>query len=412
MARECMRLVFLLIFHLGLTYGSRRANLLMSHADMVVNPTAEEPSGLCESVVTPHGYPCKEYKVTTGDGYILSLHNIPRGRLEKGIEEGKRQPVLLQHGVLMDGMTWLLGNPDESLGYILADSGFDVWIGNTRGTQYSLNHQYLDPKKKAYWAWSWDELVEHELPAIVGFVHSQTGQKIHYVGHSLGTLVALASFSEGRLVDVLKSAALLCPIAYLSHMTTPIGQVAAKAFIGEIMSSLLGIPEFNPKTPVVADILTGLCKQSGFNCYDLLTSITGKNCCLNSSNVEFVLKFEPQPTSTKNMVHLAQMVRNGVLTKFDHGNPAMNMLHYAQFNPPVYNLSHIPNDLPLFLSYGGQDALSVVPDVQLLLDRLKFHDVGKLSVQFVEDFAHADFVMGVTAKSVVYNAIIAFFNHH
>lgn len=112
------------------------------------------------------------------------------------------------------------------------------------------------------------------------------------------------------------------------------------------------------------------------------------------------------------MVHLAQMIRNGVLTKFDYGNPAMNMLHYAHFNPPVYNLSHIPNDLPLFLSYGGQDALSVVPDVQLLLDSLKFHDVDKLSVQFVEDFAHADFVMGVTAKSIVYDPIIAFFNHH
>lgn len=38
---------------------------------------------------------------------------------------------------------------------------------------------------QAYWAWSWDELVEYELPAIVGFVHSQTGQKMHYVGHSL-----------------------------------------------------------------------------------------------------------------------------------------------------------------------------------------------------------------------------------
>lgn len=47
-------------------------------------------------------------------------------------------------------------------------------------------------------------------------------------------MIALASFSEGRLVDKLKSAALLSPIAYLSHMTTALGVVAAKAFVGEV----------------------------------------------------------------------------------------------------------------------------------------------------------------------------------
>lgn len=104
--------------------------------------------------------------------------------------------------------------------------------------------------------------------------------------------------------------------------------------------------------------------------------------------------------------------RNGLVTKFDYGDPAANMLHYSQLSPPLYNMSNIPRDLPLFLSYGGQDALSDVNDVQLLLDCLKFHDVDKLTVQFVKDFAHGDFVMGVTAKSIVYNAVIAFFNHH
>lgn len=34
--------------------------------------------------------------------------------------------------------------------------------------------------------------------------------------------------------------------------------------------------------------------------------IEGKNCCLNSSTVELFLKNEPQSTSVKNMVHLAQ----------------------------------------------------------------------------------------------------------
>lgn len=87
-----------------------------------------------------------------------------------------------------------------------------------------------------------------------------------------GTLVALAAFSEGRVVDQLKSAALLTPVAYLAHITTPIGILLAKAFVGEVtvtnmpaciayilcsdcsddltdkqvLSDFLGVAEFNP----------------------------------------------------------------------------------------------------------------------------------------------------------------------
>lgn len=46
--------------------------------------------------------------------------------------------------------------------------------------------------------------------------------------------MALAAFSEGKQTDKVKSAALLSPIAYLSHMTTALGVVAAKAFVGEV----------------------------------------------------------------------------------------------------------------------------------------------------------------------------------
>lgn len=88
------------------------------------------------------------------------------------------------------------------------------------------------------------------------------------------------------------------------------------------------------------------------------------------------------------------------------------MEHYGVPKPPIYNLSNIPNDFPLFISYGGQDALSDPKDVANLLDDLKLHDEGKLSVQYIKDYAHADFIMGITAKDVVYDKIISFFNRN
>ncbi|KAK4710570.1 hypothetical protein R3W88_005083 [Solanum pinnatisectum] len=368
-------------------------------------------SGMCASAVIVHGYKCHEFEVTTDDGYILSVQRIPEGRVGGGGGPNtNRQPVLLQHGVLVDGVTWLQNSPAQSPAMILADNGFDVWISNIRGTRYSRRHVTLDPDSADYWNWTWDDLVVHDLPALVDLVFKQTGRKIHYIGHSMGTLIALASFSEGKQIDKVKSAALLSPVAYLSHMTTALGDVAARAFVSEI-TTIFGLAEFNPRGEPVSDFLKVLCAQAGVDCYDLITALTGKNCCLNASTVDHFLKNEPQSTSTKNLVHLSQTVRDGVLSKYDYGSNDFNQAHYGETKPPRYNLTNIPHDFPLFLSYGGQDALSDVQDVGTLLDNLKYHDVEKLHVQYIKDYAHADFIIGITAKDIVYNQIISFFRN-
>ncbi|CAL9774666.1 unnamed protein product [Musa acuminata subsp. burmannicoides] len=366
--------------------------------------------GVCTAVVSPQGYECREYEVKTQDGYILTMHRIPQGR--GGGSAGKRQPVLLQHGVLSDGLTWLLNPPRQSLPFVLADNGFDVWITHGRGTRWSRRHESLKTSDTAYWAWSWDELASYDLPATVGFVFRKTGQKLHYVGHSMGTLTALSAFSEGKLVDKIKSAALLTPVAYLTSMTTTIGRAAASAFAGEMLGAL-GVAEFDPKGAVGTKFMELVCAMPGVNCYDLMASLTGPNCCLNDSTVDKYLKYELQPTSVRTLVHFSQTFRRGVITKYDHGSSTANMAAYGQSSPPEYHMSNIPHHLPLLLCYGGGDMLSDVKDVQLLLNDLSNHDAAdKLVAQLVKEYAHLDFVMGVNATQVVYDGLIAFFDKH
>ncbi|KAF5814569.1 putative triacylglycerol lipase [Helianthus annuus] len=274
-----------------------------------INNQDESPSllvdqvGTCSLLIETQGYTCEEHKVTTEDGYILSMQHIPKAH--NGTKADK-PPVLLQHGLLMvDGGTWVLNAPDESLGFILADNGFDVWIANTRGTNYSRGHTSLCPSDPAYWERSWDELVTYDLPASIQFVRDQTGQNLHYVGHSLGTLIAFSAFSKDQTLNMLRSAVLLSPIAYLGQMSSSLARAGANFFLGETLY-WLGLHEFAPRGEAVAGLLSVICKNPGVDCSDLMNSFTGPNCCVNSSMTGKFLEHEPQSTSTKNMIHLAQ----------------------------------------------------------------------------------------------------------
>lgn len=46
------------------------------------------------------------------------------------------------------GDVWFLDSPEQSLGFILADHDFDVWVGNVRGTRWSHGHISLSDKDK------------------------------------------------------------------------------------------------------------------------------------------------------------------------------------------------------------------------------------------------------------------------
>lgn len=93
---------------------------------------------------------------------------------------------------------------------------------------------------------------------------------------------------------------------------------------------------------------------------------------------------------------------------YEYANEDANKEHYRQPSPPVYKMASIPNDLPLFLAYGGKDSLSDVDDVKVLLNDIKDHAGDKLGLLYKDDYAHADFVSAVNANRVVYDPLLAF----
>ena len=91
-----------------------------------------------------------------------------------------RPAVYLVHGVLDSSFTWLHNAADESLAYLLADAGFDVWLGNMRGNSFSREHSTLRPKSsardlRAFWDFSIDEIALYDLPACIYYILQTTG---------------------------------------------------------------------------------------------------------------------------------------------------------------------------------------------------------------------------------------------
>jgi len=67
----------------------------------------------------------------------------------------------------------------------LALEGYDIWLGNNRGTVNSYMHQNLTIENKKYWEFSFHEMGKYDVASNIDFILHKTGaSKLTYIGHS------------------------------------------------------------------------------------------------------------------------------------------------------------------------------------------------------------------------------------
>ncbi len=74
-----------------------------------------------------------------------------------------------------------------------------MWLGNARGNTYGRAHTHLALTSAAFWAFSFDDVADKDLPAMGNYILTTTGAaNFAYVAHSQGTTVGLAALSSNR----------------------------------------------------------------------------------------------------------------------------------------------------------------------------------------------------------------------
>ncbi|XP_028638103.1 tear acid lipase-like protein [Grammomys surdaster] len=310
-------------------------------------------------IISHWGYEGEEHQVKTEDGYLLLAFRIPHGKNERKNSYNTLKPVVyLQHGFTVSADYWVLDPPSNCLAFLLADAGFDVWLGNSRGTNNARKHVSLDPDSKEFWAFSFDESIAYDIPATIDFILNKTRQKqIYYIGHSQGVYFAYGAFSKNpQLAQKIKINFALGPVVMTKYLR---GVLRTVAYI-------------DPK--------------------------------VIKSRLDVYIGHIPAGTSIRSVLHFSQGIRSGLFQAYDWGSESLNMQHYSQSTPPIYKIENM--NVKTAMWSGGRDLLGDPKDVKNLADRtpnLAYH-------KKIPHYNHMDFILGKDATVEVYKEIIEFIN--
>lgn len=354
-------------------------------------------------LITKYGYDVEEHVVNTEDGYILTMVRIPN----------QGPAVFLMHGLMSSADDWVTAGPESGIAYLLANEGYDVWMGNARGNKHSRRHESMEPSSFKFWDFSWDEIGRYDLPAMIDYVLYTTNQtKLIYVGHSQGTTAFFVMGSEIREYnDKISLMVALSAVSAVPNMKSPFLKFIKfiTLYHPELLFALakeMGIYEFLPTIYLINKFAPNICGKvelAEIVCGNMLFLVCGFNADqLNVTNLPVIFAHTPSGAATKQFEHYAQTMMSGKFRRFDHGE-TKNVEIYGSKTPPEYPVEDIT--APIAILYSDNDWLVSYDDVDALHKRLKnvvdFYKVPH------ENFNHVDYLFAKDVKELVFSKLLS-----
>lgn len=338
--------------------------------------SGERYSSRAEYYANYFGYECEDIDVETEDGFVLRMHHLTSKK-----HKVLGHPVILQHGILANSVTFMV-NEERSLAFYLLEQGYDVYCSNIR-TNFEMPHRHFPRSDPRYWSWAVKEIGIYDLPAIVDYVYKRTNLKPAYIGHSQGTGTMFLGLSRGMRPDMgnkLSSFTALGPAVYAG----PVFRTFPFSFIRLFRSRALwafvfGVREFIPIISLLQSVVPSwLFGHVAFPVFAFIFGFHDHNW-LNRQIPKFFRTVGCATSSELLYYYMANLSYN--LCIFD-----------TQSAEPWFPASFPP----LAIFYGTLDTL-VLGKPLVTRIRERETNVRLVKVVALENYEHLDMIWGVNA---------------
>ncbi|XP_058451599.1 lipase 1-like [Malaya genurostris] len=353
-------------------------------------------------LIRKYGYDLEEHLVRTEDGYLLTMFRIP-----PRIPGLRKHPVFMMHSLLSSSADWIMVGRRHGLAYLLANRGYDVWMGNARGSRYSRRHERYSVSSPKFWDFSFHEIGYYDIPALIDYVLEYTrNRQLHYVGYSQGAMTCFITFSDrfGYNEKIIELQA-LSPAVYMYRSLSVLMNLIASTIprLRDVLSAIQ-VYELLPNAEKQYHFFQWLCPSPDQTiCRTALYDLGGKNPAqMDAKTLRIFQGHYPSGASLKQIQHYGQIIRDGIFRQFDYGNPITNLQWYRSTQPPWYNLSRAT--VPVRTYFGYNDHLVNYLNVQQLEQELP--NVVESYAVPDKRFGHYDFTIASNIKEVLNDKVV------